>query len=66
MKTSLSEWIKHTSLIIFAGTERGYEASLSEVFADNVVVGIGAVALLVAGPIVGIVAARRIRTKLDR
>lgn len=54
------------NLIIFFGTERGYEASLSEVFAENPAVGIGAVVLLVVGPVVGFLLAGKIFRTSDR
>ena len=48
------------NLIIFLGTERGYEASLSEVYAENPAVAIAAVVLLALGPVVGFLLAGRI------
>ena len=49
------------NLIIFAGIERGYESSIGEVFRQNAVVGVVAVTVLAAGPLVGVLVARRLR-----
>jgi membrane protein DedA with SNARE-associated domain len=51
------------NVVIYAGIEGGYEANLAEVFRQSVPVGIAAVALLVAGPIVGVLVARRRRRR---
>ncbi|MDF1595218.1 MAG: hypothetical protein P1T08_03845 [Acidimicrobiia bacterium] len=53
------------NLVIFAGVDQGYEASLPEVFETNVLLGITTVAILTAGPIVGFVVASRIRPPSD-
>jgi len=50
--------------VITAGVDRGYEASLAEVFEESAVLGVAVLAILVAGPIVGVYAARRIRQKM--
>ena len=52
------------NLVITAGVDRGYEASLAEVFGESAVLGVAVLAILVAGPIVGVYAARRIRRKM--
>ena len=54
------------NLIITAGVERGYEASLSEVFEENALVAVAAVAILVVGPVVGVIIARRIRRRMEQ
>lgn len=54
------------NLIITAGVERGYEASLSEVFEENALVAVAAVAILVVGPVVGVIIARRIRRGMEQ
>lgn len=54
------------NVIITAGVDRGYEASLTEVFDESTLLGVAVVAILVAGPIVGVVGARRIRRKMDQ
>ena len=46
--------------------ERGYEASLSEVLEENALVASAAVAILVAGPVVGAIVARRIRRRMEQ
>jgi len=53
------------NLIIIAGVERGYEASLIEVFEENALVAMSAVVILVAGPVVGVIVARRIRRRME-
>jgi len=54
-------WVAALNLVIYAGTERGYETSLATVFDHQPFVGVAAVALLVAGPVVGVAIARRTR-----
>lgn len=54
------------NLIITAGVERGYEASLIEVFEENALVAVAAVAILVVGPVVGVIIARRIRRRMEQ
>jgi hypothetical protein len=54
------------NVVITAGVDRGYEASLTEVFDESTLLGVAVVAILVAGPIVGVVGARRIRQKMDQ
>lgn len=53
--------IAAVNVVIFSGMEEGYETSLPEVFRQNSLVGVAAVGLLVAGPIVGAFVARRRR-----
>ncbi|HEX6286015.1 MAG TPA: hypothetical protein VFZ80_00890 [Acidimicrobiia bacterium] len=49
------------NLMIYFGTEAGYEASLPEIFEKSAVLGVIVVAVLVAGPIVGGWAVTRMR-----
>lgn len=49
------------NLIIFSGMSEGYETSLPQVFRENAVVGVVVVALLVAGPVIGVRLMRRRR-----
>jgi len=49
------------NFVIFVGIEGGYEASIADVFRENVLAGIVTVAILVAGPIVGFEMMRRRR-----
>jgi hypothetical protein len=46
------------NVIIYAGIEPGYEAGLADVFRQNVLVGLLVVAVLCAGPVLGVVTAR--------
>lgn len=47
------------NLVIFSGNDRGYEASIDEVFRQNVLLGVAVVALWIAGPVFGVIGARR-------
>jgi len=51
------------NVVIFGGIDGGYEATPAEVFRQNTVVGVLMVAVLVAGPVVGVVTARRRRAR---
>jgi hypothetical protein len=53
--------IASINVVIFAGIEDGYEASVGEVFEQNALVGVIAALVLVAGPIAGIIVALRVR-----
>ena len=46
------------NLVIFLGVEGGYEASLGDVFAHSLLIGILVVAVLGAGPVAGVSYAR--------
>jgi hypothetical protein len=49
------------NVVIYAGIEDGYEASIPDVFRESPLVGVVTVAILVAGPVLGVVVARRRR-----
>ena len=51
------------NFVIFTGIEQGYEASLGEVFEHSLIAGIVTVMLLIAGPVLGVLTARRLRTR---
>lgn len=51
------------NLVIYFGVERGYEADLSEVFERSVLLGVLVVAILIGGPIVGVLTAHIQRMK---
>lgn len=53
------------NFVLLAGVEQGYEASLGEVFEHSIVAGVATLAILVAGPLAGVLAARR-RRRLAR
>jgi hypothetical protein len=55
--------IAAVNFVIYAGIDRGYEASIPDVFRENAVVGVITVAVLVAGPVVGVWIARRLRRR---
>jgi hypothetical protein len=54
------------NVVITAGVDRGYEASLPEIFEENIFLGVVTVAILAAGPVVGVLIARRIRQRANR
>ncbi len=54
------------NIVIFSGIDRGYEASIPEVFRENVVVGTVVVLVLLAGPVLGVWAVRRLRLAMAR
>lgn len=58
---SLVGLIAAVNLVIYAGVERGYEASIVDVFDHSALVGVVASALPVAGLVGGVVIARRHR-----
>ncbi|MBT8202061.1 MAG: hypothetical protein HKN74_00110 [Acidimicrobiia bacterium] len=53
--------IVSVNVVIFAGIEDGYEATITEVFSENALVAIAAILLLAAGPIIGVLIALRER-----
>ena len=57
--------IAAVNFVVFLGPDAGYESSLGDVFADSVVVGVLTVALLLAGPVVGVLIARRARHRSE-
>ena len=57
--------IAAVNFVIFAGIEGGYEASISEVFGENTIAGIVTVAILAAGPVLGVAVARRLRRQRE-
>jgi len=54
------------NLVIYSGIEDGYEASIPEVFSENLFVGLLTVGILCAGPVVGVIVARRQRSRRMR
>jgi hypothetical protein len=53
------------NVVIASGVASGYEAGLDEVFDHSVVAGILTIAVLAAGPITGVVIARRLRRRRE-
>ncbi len=49
------------NIMIFFGTDAGYEAGLDELFEQRPAVAVIVVALLVVGPVLGVSLARRVR-----
>jgi hypothetical protein len=58
--------IAAVNFIIWTGIEQGYEASLVEVFQLSLIASIVTVMILIAGPMVGVVTARRLRRTRGR
>ncbi len=54
------------NVVIFSGIDGGYEATIPEVFRENALLGALVVVILVAGPVAGVVLARRRRSRLGR
>ncbi|HSJ83150.1 MAG TPA: hypothetical protein VLA91_04965 [Acidimicrobiia bacterium] len=55
--------IAAVNFVIYTGIEQGYEASLAEVFQHNLIAGIVTVMILIAGPVLGVLTARRLRRR---
>ena len=53
------------NLVIYSGLERGYQTTLPEVFAANLVLGIIVVTVLIVFPALGVLMARRRRAGRD-
>lgn len=51
------------NFVIYAGIAGGYEASIPDVFRENVIAGVVTVAILVGVPFLGVVVARRMRRR---
>lgn len=49
------------NVVIFSGIERGYESGLGEIFEYHWLLGIATVMILAAGPVLGVMFARRWR-----
>jgi hypothetical protein len=47
------------NLVIYLGVEGGYESTLGDVFAHSPLTGILVVGVLAAGPVIGVIVARR-------
>ena len=58
--------IAAVNVVITAGVNRGYQASFSEIFEESIFLGVVTVAILAAGPVVGVIAARRIRKRTNQ
>lgn len=51
------------NVVIFSGIDSGYESTIPEMFRFSPLLGIVVVAILAAGPIVGVIVARRTRRR---
>lgn len=54
------------NFVIFIGMDDGYEASIADVFRQNLTAGSMTVTILVLGPLLGVIIARRMRRKRDQ
>lgn len=57
--------IAAVNVVIYSGVDRGYQASITEVFEYSPLVGIATLLILVAGPMLGVVVARRVRRQRE-
>ena len=53
------------NIVIYLGPDDGYESSPNDVFGQSALVGTIALAALLAGPIIGVLVARRVRDRRD-
>ena len=53
--------IAAVNFVIYTGIEQGYEASLVELFQHSPIAGVITVMILLAGPVLGVLTARRLR-----
>lgn len=51
------------NLVIFSGLDRGYESGLRDIFDRSILLGLVVMAVLVAGPVLGLLVARKQRAK---
>jgi hypothetical protein len=58
--------IAAVNFVIFTGIEGGYEATIADVFEQNAALGVVTVAILIAGPVLGVALARRRRSRRER
>jgi hypothetical protein len=49
------------NVVIFSGIERGYQSGFTEIFEYNALLGVLVSSILVAGPVLGVMLARRAR-----
>ncbi len=54
------------NVVITAGVDQGYEASLPEIFEASIFLGIVTVAILAAGPVLGVIIAYRLQRRSAR
>jgi len=54
------------NVVITAGVDQGYEASLPEIFDESIFLGIVTVAILAAGPVLGVIIAYRLQRRSAR
>lgn len=54
------------NFVILVGIEGGYEASIPDVFRQNLLAGIVTVVIVAAGPVLGVAIARRMRRTRSR
>lgn len=55
--------IATVNFVIYVGIDDGYEASIADIFSENTLAGIVTVSILVVGPVLGVITARRLRKK---
>ena len=51
------------NVVITAGVDQGYQASLPEIFDESLILGIVIVVILAAGPVLGVIIAHRLQRR---
>ena len=51
------------NVVITAGVDQGYQASLPEIFDESLILGIVIVSILAAGPVLGVIIANRLQRR---
>lgn len=53
------------NVVIFTGMDEGYESTIPEIFGENAAVGVITVLILAAGPVLGVLVARKLGRNQD-
>ena len=51
------------NIVITAGVDQGYQASLPEIFEESIVLGTVTVAILASGPVLGVIVAHHLQNR---
>lgn len=54
-------WVVAVNVVIFSGVEGGYQAGVAEIFDKSFLLGVVVLIIFFAGPVLGVVVARRRR-----
>jgi len=58
-------WIVAVNMVIFAGVDRGYQASVDEVLRHSTLLGVAVIGVILLGPIFGVGLLRRRRRRRE-